>query len=718
VLIVGSATPWRFTEADLQLLQRAAERIALAIDRARLYAAERDARRQAEARAERLNTILENIADGVTVYDADGHPIQSNRAYRELLAVEQAPAAFEAMTAFERVRLLEARDASGTPLPLERALVRRALQGDVVTGPEADTRVRAFDGREVEVNNSAAPLREPDGRIAGAVLVMRDMTERNQLVREREAARVQAEQQAEQLDLLFEGMADGLLVYDAAGTLIRTNAAARQLLGLEAAPPGYAELPVYQRLAAYALRDAQDHPLAPQEWPTARALRGESLIGAHAMDLRLRTLDGRDLDLHVSGGPLWDRAGHLIGAVAILHDQTAQRRAEAALRASEERYRGVIETQTELVCRFLPDSTLTFVNEAACRSAGKSREELLGSQFLEALPDAARGLVRTTIQSLLAHPGDATLEHEFFRPDGTLGWQQWVNRTILDDHGQVVEFQSVGRDITERRQLEQEREQAQARELAAHEVADHLDQFFATASHDIRSPVTALIGNLQMARVRAERLASALQTHDGQLADLATPLLETLSRADESGDRLLRLVPVLFDLARARTGTLALTLAPCNLVTLLREQVTAQQTTAPSRTMRLDLPDQAVTVIADADRIGQVVTNYLTNALKYSADDQPVEVRLEATDGLAVVAVRDHGPGLPPDEHLQVWERYHRAPGVEVRGSAGASSESLGLGLHICKQLIELHPGGAVGITSAVGKGSTFWFRLPLAAET
>jgi PAS domain S-box-containing protein len=562
------------------------------------------------------------------------------------------------------------------------------------------------------------------------------------------------------------------------------------------------------------------------------------------MDLRLRTLDGRDLDLHVTGGPIWDRAEHLIGAVGILHDQTEHMRAEAALRASEERYRAVIETQTELVSRFLPDTTLTFVNEAACRNAGKSRAELLGTKFIEALPDTARTLVQATIRSLLAHPGVATVEHEFIRPDGALGWQQWVNRTILDDHGQVMEFQSVGRDITERRQLEQERdqalrrseewfrsmantapvllwvagtdglvtfvnepwlrftgrtleqelgngwaegihpddaqrymetyltafrarqrftmeyrlrradgeyrwllnsgvprvgsdggfagyigsaidvtereqliqerEQAQARELAAHAVAEQLDTFFATAAHDIRSPVTALIGNVQMARVRAERLVTNLQSHDGQLADLATPVLETLHRADKSGDRLLRLVPLLFDLARARTGTLTLTLARTDLVAVVREQVAAQHTAVPGRAIQLDLPDQQVLVMADADRLGQVLTNYLTNALKYSADDQPVEVRLEATDGLAVVSVQDYGPGLPPDEQSRVWGPYHRAPDVMVRGSAGASSESLGLGLHICKQLIELHPGGAVGITSAVGAGSTFWFRLPV----
>jgi signal transduction histidine kinase len=129
----------------------------------------------------------------------------------------------------------------------------------------------------------------------------------------------------------------------------------------------------------------------------------------------------------------------------------------------------------------------------------------------------------------------------------------------------------------------------------------------------------------------------------------------------------------------------------------------------------LEVPADEVPVDADADRLDQVVSNYLTNALKYSPGDQPVTARLEVVDNLAVVSVVDHGPGLPPEEQSRVWELFHRIPGIEVRHESGESSGSLGLGLHICKQLVELHRGGSVGVGSVVGEGSTFWFRLPLA---
>jgi signal transduction histidine kinase len=106
-----------------------------------------------------------------------------------------------------------------------------------------------------------------------------------------------------------------------------------------------------------------------------------------------------------------------------------------------------------------------------------------------------------------------------------------------------------------------------------------------------------------------------------------------------------------------------------------------------------------------------VVANYLTNALKYSADDQPVAVTLTMTAQVARVAVQDHGPGLPPEMQAQAWEPFYQVDGIQQQSGAGIG---LGLGLHICRTLIERHDGW-VGVESATGEGSTFWFELPLA---
>ena len=170
---------------------------------------------------------------------------------------------------------------------------------------------------------------------------------------------------------------------------------------------------------------------------------------------------------------------------------------------------------------------------------------------------------------------------------------------------------------------------------------------------------------MDLARLRAQRLLADLEAsgeQDGRDGTLAARLMMALDNAGASSQRLRRLVAVLFDVSRARTGMLALTLAPRDLRTLVGEQVAAQQTATPGRTIALDLPDQPVVVLADADRLGQVLTNYLSNAVKYSAEDQPVTVRLEVTAGLAVVSVQDRGPGLPAEElHARVGTVPSRA---------------------------------------------------------
>jgi signal transduction histidine kinase len=288
---------------------------------------------------------------------------------------------------------------------------------------------------------------------------------------------------------------------------------------------------------------------------------------------------------------------------------------------------------------------------------------------------------------------------------------------LRDQDGQVVGGVTIMHDQTEQKRLGREREEARAHELALEDIARHMDEFLATASHDLRTPLTVVKSRLQIALRRLMRLRDSTATTPDALPDGDLEALhECVRAANQSADRLTHLVALLFDVSRARSGTLELQLAPCDLTNLVHEQVAAQRMVAPDRTIELVVPDPPVVwVQADADRLSQVLSNYLTNALKYSTKDQPVAVRLEVVEHQAVVSVADHGPGIPLEEQSHIWELFHRVPGIELQYESGESSGSLGLGLHICKQVVELHPGGSVGVDSVVGAGSTFWFRLPLA---
>lgn len=280
----------------------------------------------------------------------------------------------------------------------------------------------------------------------------------------------------------------------------------------------------------------------------------------------------------------------------------------------------------------------------------------------------------------------------------------------------------LGALVLDRERLLAARAAAEAEALALSEANRRMDEFLGIASHELRTPLTALMANLQiLARPpRPPSLAPGPDTprpRPRRAGDDGSREQVLLDRSRRQVERIARLIGDMIDLARIREGKLELRPEPCDLIAIVREEVELQRQAHPERTIIFAPPVTAsLPVHADPDRIGQVVTNYLTNAIKYSLEERLVAVRVEA-DGVdevggkvARVSVRDEGPGIPAAEQDHVWEMFHRVPGVEVLSGSGVG---LGLGLHITRSIVERH-GGAVGIESAPGEGSTFWFSLPL----
>jgi PAS domain S-box-containing protein len=150
--------------------------------------------------------------------------------------------------------------------------------------------------------------------------------------------------------------------------------------------------------------------------------------------------------------------------VGLLAQRARRRRAEEESRTHAARYRSVVDAQSELICRFLPDTTLTFVNDSYCRYWNKTREELLGRPFIELILPEARAAVMERLQRL--HHGSDSHEHPVRLPDGSAGWHHWINSAILDHQGRVVEFQGVGRDVTDRKRTEAALRRAEERTSA------------------------------------------------------------------------------------------------------------------------------------------------------------------------------------------------------------------------------------------------------------
>lgn len=172
-------------------------------------------------------------------------------------------------------------------------------------------------------------------------------------------------------------------------------------------------------------------------------------------EVTLKKRDGSPVYVSTYTHLLYDQQGNVTGLESFFRDITARRQAEKVLRESEERYRNVVEDQTELICRFSPDGVLTFVNDAYCRYFGLDRETCVGKHHSVVVPDDDAPSLRAHLASLSPQHPVATIEHRIRMPDGTIRWQCWTDRAIFDADGNVAELQSVGRDITKRKEQAQ-----------------------------------------------------------------------------------------------------------------------------------------------------------------------------------------------------------------------------------------------------------------------
>lgn len=305
VVDVGSSRRRHYTDDDVRLLESVAVRVASAIDRARAY-------EQAQVERRRWQATVEGMPDPVIVADAVGHIVYVNPAYarrighpvRPDLPLEQIPTAYQVYhpdgTLFR-----------GDELPLQRA----ALTGEAVRDVEIVQ--RTVQGDEIVIVFSASPLRDPEGHIAGAVAVGRDVTAQRRAERERERLLEEVERRAAVQDAILSAVSDGLIIYGHEGQFLGLNRAGEQILGMTAAE--WAATPPAELAARLRAETPDGAPLSSVDFPGVQALRGETVTGYRMV---IHRPDGARVQLLISAAPFRDSEGQIIGTVTTFSDIT------------------------------------------------------------------------------------------------------------------------------------------------------------------------------------------------------------------------------------------------------------------------------------------------------------------------------------------------------------------------------------------------------------
>lgn len=537
------------------------------------------------------------------------------------------------------------------------------------------------DGRPVDVWVTLSPIMDDAGRVIGISKITYDITARKRM----ETA---SRERRRWLEGMLTSLGEGVLAVDNAGRISFMNPVAEQLTGWRQDAVLGRPIESVVWLVEETTRRRVDNAI----------IRALTLGQTTTLDHRavLISRDGSEAPVEATAAAIHDEAGAAVGAIMVLHDVTELRRA----RQVQSRLAAIVESTDDAIISKTLDGVVTSWNPGAERIFGYTAAEMIGRPILvifppERLPEETRFLARLLRGARVEH-----YETVRIRKDGTAIDVSVTLSPITDAAGRVTGVAKVARDITESKRFERDRAELLRREqralkdsVEAHRIKD---EFLATLSHELRTPVNAILGWAQL-------IASGAVSMDN-----AEKAISVIKRNAEFQSRL---IDDLLDLSSITVGKVRLDIGPINLADVLEAAVESIRPSAAAKNLELAVrvPPGAVPVMGDRQRLQQVIWNVLSNALKFTPAAGRVNVELSRTESFARLVVSDTGVGIPADLVPLVFDRFRQADGSATRRFGG-----LGLGLAIVRHLVELHGGSVWCASEGVGRGATFRVEIPL----
>jgi PAS domain S-box-containing protein len=419
--------------------------------------------------------------------------------------------------------------------------------------------------------------------------------------------------------------------------------------------------------------------------------------------------DGSRFPAVVSVTALRDDQDAIIGYLLIGTDNSARKQVEAEQMKLDQRLRdqqfytrSLIESNIDAIMTTDPAGIITDVNKQMEALTGCTRDELIGAPFKNYFTDSGRA--EASIKQVLREKKITNYELTACARDGKTTVVSYNATTFYDRDRKLQGVFAAARDVTERKRLDQALEEQNVELKRARAAAEKANiaksDFLSSMSHELRSPLNAILGFAQLIS-----------------SDSPPPTPSQTASIDQilhAGWYLLELINEILDLAQVESGRLALSLEPTSLAEVMFECQAMIEPQGQKRGIKITFPqfDLPCFVNADRTRLKQVLINLLSNAIKYNQPNGTVVVdvdRAGSTPERIRVSVKDTGAGLPPDMLMQLFQPFNRL-GQERKGEEGT-----GIGLVMSKRLVELM-GGEIGVESTVGSGSVFWFELNSAA--
>ncbi|MBI4317695.1 MAG: PAS domain-containing protein [Chloroflexi bacterium] len=578
---------------------------------------------------------------------------------------------------------------------------------------------------------SLSPVYRDGNVLIGYLMLTREVTERVQAERDRhrlvqeQAARAEAEARIRQLERLIEAVPDAVIIVDQNQNVVAINRAVMEMGKVADRSHLLRPLTDYQPSFRFFYPDGR--PVPPEEWSALRALHGETVM---MREIRVCLPDGEERLVQINAAPVRDERGEVVLAVAVVRDVTQQRRGEWQRRVLSQvgealsqglNLEAILQTtldQTlqllgaDLVGVFLADAERRELVLTAHRNIRPETEGLLRRLPFDAPVLSARAFAAGEVQMMedvSQIPADLPMTRRLVaiegarflvalplraggRPIGTITYGAHTPRRFtegdLDIARRVANMFAVA--IENARLFEEARRHVV--ELA--EERTRREDLLRTVSHDLRAPLTIILGQSQfLLRVGEKAGLRGVEQHSAEAVHTSARKMNAM-------------IQDLVDSVRLEAGLLKLAKTSIDLRRFVSDLLDRARTMMEVGRVKVEMPPDLPPVAADPDRIERILMNLLTNALKYSSSETEVTVRAERANGEVTVSVTDRGIGIAPEDLPNIFQRFYRVKGER-------KPEGLGLGLYITRMLVEAHS-GRVWVESELGKGSSFYFTLPI----